>query len=66
VAERQTAAAGGWARAGQATAARSLTFSLGLPLAPADWSGLSLAVGVSLAESLDPAIQLKWPNDLGG
>ena len=42
----------------------SLTFSLGLPLAPADWSGLSLAVGVSLAESLDPAIGLKWPNDL--
>ena len=39
-------------------------FSLGLPLAPADWSGLSLAVGVSLAESLHPAVQLKWPNDL--
>jgi len=44
--------------------ATSLTFSLGLPLAPADWSGLSLAVGVSLAESLDSRIQLKWPNDL--
>lgn len=46
----------------------SLTFSLGLPLAPADWSGLSLAVGVSLADSLDPGrrcgVQLKWPNDL--
>jgi BirA family biotin operon repressor/biotin-[acetyl-CoA-carboxylase] ligase len=42
----------------------SLTFSLGLPLAPVDWSGLSLAVGVSLAESLHPRIQLKWPNDL--
>ena len=27
-------------------------------------SGLSLAVGVSLAESLHPRIQLKWPNDL--
>ena len=42
----------------------SLTFSLGLPLMPADWSGLSLAVGVSLAESLHPRVQLKWPNDL--
>jgi BirA family biotin operon repressor/biotin-[acetyl-CoA-carboxylase] ligase len=42
----------------------SLTFSLGLPLDPVDWSGLSLAVGVSVAESLHPAIGLKWPNDL--
>lgn len=42
----------------------SLTFSLGLPLAPPDWSGLSLAVGVSVAESLHPDIGLKWPNDL--
>jgi BirA family biotin operon repressor/biotin-[acetyl-CoA-carboxylase] ligase len=42
----------------------SLTFSLGLPLAPKDWSGLSLAVGVSVAESLHPEIGLKWPNDL--
>ena len=42
----------------------SLTFSLGLPLAPADWSGLSLAVGVAVAESLHADIGLKWPNDL--
>ena len=53
----------------------SLMMSLGLPLAPADWSGLSLAVGVSVAESLQPVlpalgsghaarIGLKWPNDL--
>ncbi len=42
----------------------SLTFSLGLPYQPADWSGLSLAVGVSLAESLHPELRLKWPNDL--
>jgi BirA family biotin operon repressor/biotin-[acetyl-CoA-carboxylase] ligase len=37
-------------------------------LKPADWSGLSLAVGLSLARSLDPqgelAVRLKWPNDL--
>jgi len=42
----------------------SLTFSIGLPLAAADWSGLSLAVGVSLALSLHADIRLKWPNDL--
>ena len=42
----------------------SLTFSLGLPLAPASWSGLSLAVGVSIAASLHPDLRLKWPNDL--
>ena len=52
----------------------ALTFSLGLPLAPRDWSGLSLAVGVSVAESLQrelpaagsgqPRVLLKWPNDL--
>ncbi len=42
----------------------SLTFSLGIPLQPNDWSGLSLAVGVSLAERLHPDVRLKWPNDL--
>jgi BirA family biotin operon repressor/biotin-[acetyl-CoA-carboxylase] ligase len=35
-----------------------------LPLAPRDWSGLSLAVGLALAEALHPDIVLKWPNDL--
>jgi BirA family biotin operon repressor/biotin-[acetyl-CoA-carboxylase] ligase len=42
----------------------SLLFSLGMPLAPQDWSGLSLAVGLSVVESLHPALQLKWPNDV--
>jgi BirA family biotin operon repressor/biotin-[acetyl-CoA-carboxylase] ligase len=42
----------------------SLSFSLGLPLKPRDWSGLSLAVGLSIAQSLHPALRLKWPNDL--
>lgn len=42
----------------------SLTFSLGLPLYPSDWSGLSLAVGLSVAESLHPDLRLKWPNDI--
>lgn len=64
VAERQTAGRGRMGREWHSQAGDALTFSLGLPLAPADWSGLSLAVGVSLAESLHPAIRLKWPNDL--
>ena len=42
----------------------SLTFSLGLSLAPLDWSGLSLAVGVSVVQSLHPDLRLKWPNDV--
>ena len=45
-------------------ATSSLTFSLGLPLSPGDWSGLSLAVGVSLVQSLHPDLHLKWPNDV--
>ena len=64
VAERQTAGRGRLGRAWQSAAGDSLTFSLALPLAPADWSGLSLAVGASLAENLHPAVRLKWPNDL--
>ncbi len=43
---------------------RQLCFSLGLHFAPVAWSGLSLAVGTALAEALDPAVRLKWPNDL--
>jgi BirA family biotin operon repressor/biotin-[acetyl-CoA-carboxylase] ligase len=64
VAEHQTAGRGRLGRAWQSAPGDSLTFSLALPLAPADWSGLSLAVGVSVAESLHPAVRLKWPNDL--
>ena len=64
-AERQSAGRGRLGRAwdgGEPGA--TLAFSLALPLAPRDWSGLSLAVGLSLAESLHSAIGLKWPNDL--
>lgn len=70
VAEHQTGGRGRQGRAWQSAAGASLTFSLGLPLAARDWSGLSLAVGVALCEALDPAttgaprIGLKWPNDL--
>ncbi len=73
VAEHQTQGRGRQGRDWVASAGASLTFSLALPLAPADWSGLSLAVGLALAEALDPLpdgaaalprIGLKWPNDL--
>ena len=70
VAEQQTAGRGRLGRQWQSQRGDSLTFSLGLRLQPADWSGLSLVVGISLAESLDPGfaqasrIGLKWPNDL--
>jgi BirA family biotin operon repressor/biotin-[acetyl-CoA-carboxylase] ligase len=70
VAEQQTAGRGRMGRNWQSRRGDSLTFSLGLPLQPADWSGLSLVVGISLAESLDPGndqacrVGLKWPNDL--
>jgi BirA family biotin operon repressor/biotin-[acetyl-CoA-carboxylase] ligase len=76
VAEQQTAGRGRLGRSWLSQRGDSLTFSLGLPLTPADWSGLSLVVGISLAESLEPGtsagqvssttcrIGLKWPNDL--
>ncbi|MBC7601215.1 MAG: biotin--[acetyl-CoA-carboxylase] ligase [Ramlibacter sp.] len=64
VAEQQTAGRGRLGRDWHSSLGDSLRFSLGLKLAPADWSGLSLAVGASLAESLHPRIRLKWPNDL--
>jgi BirA family biotin operon repressor/biotin-[acetyl-CoA-carboxylase] ligase len=64
VAERQTAGRGRMGRVWQSQPGDSLTFSLSLPLKPKDWSGLSLAVGLSLAESLHPDVGLKWPNDL--
>ncbi|WP_287066753.1 MULTISPECIES: biotin--[acetyl-CoA-carboxylase] ligase [Ramlibacter] len=60
----QTAGRGRLGRSWASAPGDSLTFSLGLPLAPRDWSGLSLVVGLSLAESLHPRIRLKWPNDL--
>lgn len=74
VAEQQTAGRGRMGRAWHSQAGDSLTFSVGMPLAPVNWSGLSLAVGVSVAESLQPVLPpaggavprvgLKWPNDL--
>ena len=70
VADRQTAGRGRHGRAWHSTPGASLTFSLAWPMADADLSGLSLAVGVALAEAIDPRpspalrVGLKWPNDL--
>jgi BirA family biotin operon repressor/biotin-[acetyl-CoA-carboxylase] ligase len=71
VAEQQTGGRGRQGRAWISERGASLTFSLSLPLAPPDWSGLSLAVGVALADALEPIdagarprLRLKWPNDL--
>lgn len=74
VAERQSAGRGRMGRSwhseatdgadAQGLAIPALTFSLGLALAPASWSGLSLAVGVAVARSLHRRLGLKWPNDV--
>lgn len=83
VAASQTAGRGRRGRSWAAQPGDTLTFSLGLPLhlgsVPGGGSALSLAVGLSLAQSLDRALQarhasglgtaqppigLKWPNDL--
>lgn len=64
LAQEQTAGRGRLGKPWTSPPGHSLAFSLGLPLAPADWSGLSLVVGVSLAETLHPDLRLKWPNDL--
>lgn len=79
VAQTQTAGRGRhgrpWYSAGAQQAGQSLTFSMGMALPKCDWSGLSLAVGVCIAQCLEPRanagataaaarIGLKWPNDL--
>lgn len=79
VAEDQTRGRGRLGRGWVSSIGASLTFSLSLPLAPSQWGGLSLAVGLALAEALDPVppgaslaaggpgaprLALKWPNDL--
>ena len=72
VAEHQTGGRGRMGRGWSSAPGASLTFSLSLPIAREDWSGLSLAVGVALADALDPQtaagaaprLGLKWPNDL--
>ncbi len=68
VAQHQTAGRGRLGREWITQPDGALTFSLGLPLNPPRWEGLSLAVGLVLADALDPqglkGMGLKWPNDL--
>ncbi len=71
VAEQQTRGRGSQGRIWHSAAGASLTFSVAMPLAPPSWSGLSLAVGLAIADALDPPVAgrppdlgLKWPNDL--
>jgi BirA family biotin operon repressor/biotin-[acetyl-CoA-carboxylase] ligase len=70
VAEHQSAGRGRLGRTWASRRGDSLTFSVGAVLRRADLSGLSLAVGVALAEALEPPpegeprLMLKWPNDL--
>lgn len=73
VAEHQSVGRGRMGRSWTSARGASLTFSLAAVLAASDWSGLSLAVGVALADALDPLpadvgtgrrVGLKWPNDL--
>jgi BirA family transcriptional regulator, biotin operon repressor / biotin---[acetyl-CoA-carboxylase] ligase len=63
VAQTQTAGRGRLGRAWLSDD-QALTFSIGLALSPKDWSGLSLAVGLCIAEQLHERVQIKWPNDL--
>ena len=62
VAEQQTAGRGRLGRKWHSARGEGLTFSLGMLLSPAAWSGLSLAVGVSLADSLDESLD-KSPDE---
>ncbi|MCA6215409.1 biotin--[acetyl-CoA-carboxylase] ligase [Ideonella sp. B7] len=67
VAVQQTQGRGRLGRSWESLPGASLTFSLSLPIRRPDWSGLSLAVGLAVAQALDPqgqAIGVKWPNDL--
>ena len=70
IAGRQTAGRGRKGRAWHGETGASLTFSLAWLLATSELRGLSLAVGVALAEAIDaghstpPRVGLKWPNDL--
>lgn len=64
VAEEQTAGRGRLGRSWFSQPGQSLTFSLALPMSRTGWSGLSLAVGVSVADALHADVRLKWPNDL--
>ena len=60
----QTAGRGRMGRRWEDRVGDTLMFSVGMALPHSQLSGLSLAVGVALAESLGEPVRLKWPNDL--
>ncbi len=70
VAQRQSAGRGRMGRVWEdaapagSTGPAALAFSLALAYSPQDWAGLSLAVGLTVAQSLHPALRIKWPNDV--
>ncbi|MFJ4293574.1 biotin--[acetyl-CoA-carboxylase] ligase [Cupriavidus sp. NPDC089707] len=71
LAYRQTAGRGRLGRPWQGQAGMTLSVALPFALAPAQLTGLSLAVGLALAEALGDVearlgarVGLKWPNDL--
>ncbi len=75
IADAQIAGRGRLGRPWRSTPGASLAFSLSVRLARDDLSGLSIAIGVAVADALDslggdgaaadtPSIGLKWPNDL--
>lgn len=77
VAREQTAGKGRMGKPWQSQPEASLAFSLGIPLRPQQWSGLSLVVGMVVAEQLQKLqeqskatekitarLGVKWPNDL--
>lgn len=71
LAARQTQGRGRLGRRWEGDAGAALTFTLALRLARPDLSGLSLAIGVALADALAepapagaPRLRVKWPNDL--
>lgn len=53
IAREQTAGKGRLGKTWASNPHTSLTFSLGITLAPADWSGLSLVVGIAVMQSLE-------------
>lgn len=71
VAEQQTAGRGRMQRTWHSSqvAGNTLTFSMGVPMLPIQHiSGLSVAVGCAVAESIDAkhafGLHIKWPNDI--
>lgn len=70
IADTQTAGRGRRGRPWQSPAGENLYLSMGLTLAGgfAALEGLSLVIGVAMAEALEslgvPGVSLKWPNDL--